>query len=102
MNRFIFWRLCDKIGLFEKQRCTAAHSSPSDRPVNNEPVMAIFEEMFMLNYDCNSGKKVHAECTVEIGKAIRLTSKDDGRILDTYRYRPSRDFPALLYHIKYA
>ena len=64
--------------------------------------MAIFEEMFMLNYDCNSGKKVHAECTVEIGKAIRLTSKDDGRILDTYRYRPSRNFPALLYHIKYA
>ena len=44
--------------------------------------MVIFEEMFMLIYDCNSGKKVHAECTVEIGETIRLTSKDDGRVLD--------------------
>ena len=44
--------------------------------------MVIFEEMFMLIYDCNAGKKVYAECTVEIGESIRLTSKDDGRIVD--------------------
>ncbi len=52
----------------------------SNRQINR--AMVIFEEMFMLIYDCNSGKKVHAECTVEIGETICLTSKDDGRILD--------------------
>lgn len=44
--------------------------------------MVIFEEMFILIYDCNPGKKVYAECTVEIGESIRFTTKDDGRILD--------------------
>ena len=45
-------------------------------------VMLTFEELFMLVYDCNPGKTVLAECTVEIGDAIRLTAKDDGRIMD--------------------
>ena len=52
----------------------------SARRINR--AMVIFEEMFMLIHDCNPGKKVHAECAVEMGEVIRLTSKDDGRILD--------------------
>ena len=42
----------------------------------------IFEELFMLIYDCNPGKKVHAECMVEMGESIRLITKDDGQIVD--------------------
>ena len=42
----------------------------------------IFEELFMLIYDCNPEKKVQAECMVEIGESIRLITKDDGRIVD--------------------
>ncbi len=44
--------------------------------------MLIFEELFMLIYDCNPGRKVLAECTVEIGPVIRLTTKDNGRLID--------------------
>ena len=51
-----------------------------DRLANR--VMLIFEELFMLINDCNPGKTVHAECAVEIGKSIRLITKDDGRIVD--------------------
>lgn len=44
--------------------------------------MVIFEELFMLIHDCNPGRMVHAECSVEIGKTICLITKDDGRIVD--------------------
>ena len=44
--------------------------------------MFIFEELFMMIYDCNAGKSVCAECAVEIGETIRLITKDDGQIVD--------------------
>ena len=43
--------------------------------------MFIFEELFMMIYDCNAGKSVCAECAVEIGETIRLITKDDGQIV---------------------
>ena len=52
----------------------------SNRLINR--TLFIFEELFMLIYDCNPGKTVHAECAVEIGEAIRLITKDDGRIVN--------------------
>ena len=55
-------------------------SSCSDRLISRS--MLIFEELFMLIYDCNPGKTVLAECAVEIGESIRLITKDDGQILD--------------------
>ena len=45
-------------------------------------VMLIFEELFMLIYDKNKGRKVRAECMVEIGDTVRLITKDDGQIVD--------------------
>ena len=33
--------------------------------------MFIFEELFMLIYDCNPAKTVYAECTVELGESVR-------------------------------
>jgi len=42
----------------------------------------VFEELFMLIFDCNPEKKVLAECMVDIGESIRLITKDDGRIVD--------------------
>ena len=44
--------------------------------------MFIFEEFFMLIYDCNPGKIVLAECAVEIGESIRMITKDDRQIVD--------------------
>ena len=64
----------DQIGLALREGgCT-------NRLINRS--MAIFEELFMLIYDCNPGKTVHAECSVEIGESIRLITKDDGKFLD--------------------
>ena len=51
-----------------------------DRQVNR--AMLLFEELFMLIYECNPGKKVLAECAAEIGDPVRLTTKDNGRIID--------------------
>ena len=51
-----------------------------DRQINR--AMLLFEELFMLIYDCNPGKSVLAECAVEIGDTIRLVTKDNGRIVD--------------------
>ena len=45
-------------------------------------VMLVFEELFMLIYDCNPGKTVLAECAVDLGESIRLNTKDNGRIVD--------------------
>ncbi|MBO6092632.1 MAG: hypothetical protein J6P40_03255 [Oscillospiraceae bacterium] len=44
--------------------------------------MVIFEELFMLICECNTGRTVLAECAVEIGDTIRLITKDNGRIVD--------------------
>ena len=52
----------------------------SERLINRS--MFIFEELFMLIHDCNTGKKVYAECAVEIGESVRLITKDDGQIVD--------------------
>ena len=64
----------DQIGLALKE------SGCTNRLINRS--MVIFEELFMLIHDCNHGKEVLAECTVEIGESIRMITKDDGRILD--------------------
>ena len=45
-------------------------------------VMLVFEELFMLIYECNPGKTVLAECAVEISDVVRLITKDNGRIID--------------------
>ncbi len=67
-------RIRDKIGsLLEEQGCRGEQ-------INR--VMLTFEELFMLIYSCNEGKKVLAECAVEIGDTIRLKTKDNGRIVD--------------------
>jgi len=64
----------DQIGeLLRKNACP-------DRQVNR--AMLLFEELFMLIHDCNPGRTVLAECAVEIGEAIRMVTKDDGRIVD--------------------
>ena len=52
----------------------------SDDIVNK--TMLLFEELFMSIHDGNKGKKVHAECAVEMGERIRLVLKDDGEKLD--------------------
>ena len=44
--------------------------------------MLVFEELFMLIYECNPGKTVLAECAVEISDVVRLITKDNGRIID--------------------
>ena len=44
--------------------------------------MLLFEELFMLIYDCNPGRTVLAECAVDIGDSIRMITKDNGRIVD--------------------
>ena len=44
--------------------------------------MLLFEELFMLIYDHNPGRKVLAECSVELGDKVRLIAKDDGNMLD--------------------
>ena len=64
----------DKIGSALKERGCA------DRLINRS--MVIFEELFMLIYDCNPGRVVRAECSVEIGESVRYITKDDGQILD--------------------
>ena len=64
----------DKIGITMKE------SGCSDRLMNR--TMFIFEELFMLIYDCNPAKTVYAECTVELGESVRLITKDDGQIVD--------------------
>ena len=64
----------DQIGVAMQENGCSAHLM--------DTAMVVFEELFMLIYDCNQGKKVHAECTVELGEVIRLISKDDGRIVD--------------------
>ena len=64
----------DEIGILLKD------SSCSDKQINR--TMLIFEELFMLIHDCNPGKTILAECLVEIGDTIRLTTKDNGRIID--------------------
>ena len=55
-------------------------SGCSDQLMNR--TMFIFEELFMLIYDCNPAKTVYAECTVELGESVRLITKDDGQIVD--------------------
>ena len=52
----------------------------SDRLIGR--TIFVFEELFMLIYDCNPEKKVQAECMVKIGESIRLITKDDGNIVD--------------------
>ena len=64
----------DRIGEFLK-----ASSCPDSR-VNR--TMLLFEEFFMLIHDENPGRTVLAECAVEIGDAVRLITKDNGRILN--------------------
>lgn len=54
--------------------------SCSERQINR--TMLIFEELFMLIYENNPGRTVLAECAVETGDAIRLITKDNGRIID--------------------
>ena len=51
-----------------------------DRQINR--TMLLFEELFMIVHECNPGRTVLAECTVEIGEVIRLITKDNGRIVD--------------------
>ena len=67
-------RVRDEIGLALKDSACPAGQ------VNR--VMLTFEELFMLIHDCNPGKTVLAECTVETGGAVRLITKDSGRIAD--------------------
>ena len=67
-------RVRDEIG-----EALAAQACPR-RQVNR--VMLAFEELFMLIRDSNPGKTVLAECTVDIGDTVRLTTKDNGRIVD--------------------
>ncbi len=67
----------DRIG-----KMLSGHACP-DSQVSR--VMLIFEELFMTVYECNPGKKVLAECSVDIGDTIRLTTKDNGRIVDLMR-----------------
>ncbi|MBQ9819497.1 MAG: hypothetical protein IJM60_04380, partial [Bacteroidales bacterium] len=67
-------RVRDEIGLALKDSACPAGQ------VNR--VMLTFEELFMLIHDCNPGKTVLAECTVEAGGSVRLITKDSGRIVD--------------------
>ena len=67
-------RIRDQIGTALKQNAC------SEKQVIK--TMQLFEELFMLIYDCNPGKKVLAECMVEIGESVRLITKDDGQIVD--------------------
>ena len=55
-------------------------SACPDRQTNR--AMLLFEELFMLVYECNIGRTVLAECAVEIGGVVRMITKDNGRIVD--------------------
>ena len=78
---FEFCVLPETIANIRNQIGTAMKESGcSDRLMNR--TMLIFEELFMLIYDCNPAKTVRAECTVELNETIRLITKDDGRIVD--------------------
>ena len=59
---------------------TLKDDGKSDKTVNR--VMILFEELFMLIYDLNPGKKVLAECIVEAGKGVHIITKDNGIFYD--------------------
>ena len=44
--------------------------------------MLLFEELFMLIYECSPGASALAECSVGIGDTVRLITKGDRRIID--------------------
>ncbi len=44
--------------------------------------MLLFEEVFMTIYERNDGRRVRAECSVEMGERVRLITKDDGTLFD--------------------
>ncbi len=51
-----------------------------ERQINR--AMLLFEELFMLVRERNPGRTVLAECVVELGGAVRLITKDNGRIVN--------------------
>ena len=78
---FEFQVLPDKI-VYVRDEIGEALKANGCPPRQIDRTMLLFEELFMLIYDNNTGKVLLAECMVEIGETVRLITKDDGKIID--------------------